>query len=108
MQRLEVSGAVRPIYGSLGVKRLTTMKDTIRKGFYDSVSLLLLFTSLWTLKSFPFFKKKINKKNAVWGTGAAPILKLNFRLTSPALGPTGNAILNHCAIHVTSASCLWF
>ena len=23
MQRLEVSGAVRPIYGSLGVKRLT-------------------------------------------------------------------------------------
>ena len=24
MQRLEVSGAVRPIYGSLGVKRLTT------------------------------------------------------------------------------------
>ena len=25
MQRLEVSGAVRPIYGSLGVKRLTTL-----------------------------------------------------------------------------------
>ena len=25
MQRLEVSGAVRPIYGSLGVKRLTEM-----------------------------------------------------------------------------------
>jgi len=24
MQRLEVSGAVRPIYGSLGVKRLTS------------------------------------------------------------------------------------
>ena len=24
MQRLEVSGAVRPIYGSLGVKRLMT------------------------------------------------------------------------------------
>jgi len=24
MQRLEVGGAVRPIYGSLGVKRLTT------------------------------------------------------------------------------------
>jgi len=24
MQRLQVSGAVRPIYGSLGVKRLTT------------------------------------------------------------------------------------
>jgi len=27
MQRLEVSGAVRPIYGSLGVKRLTTVLD---------------------------------------------------------------------------------
>ena len=26
MQRLEVSGAVRPIYGSLGVKRLTNKK----------------------------------------------------------------------------------
>ena len=25
MQRLEVSGAVRPIYGSLGVKRLSQM-----------------------------------------------------------------------------------
>ena len=25
MQRLEVSGAVRPIYGSLGVKRLTAV-----------------------------------------------------------------------------------
>ena len=25
MQRLEVSGAVRPIYGSLGVKRITTL-----------------------------------------------------------------------------------
>ena len=29
MQRLEVSGAVRPIYGSLGVKRLM-VRDTIR------------------------------------------------------------------------------
>ena len=29
MQRLEVSGAVRPIYGSLGVKRLISFKDTL-------------------------------------------------------------------------------
>ena len=29
MQRLEVSGAVRPIYGSLGVKRLTTMFNAV-------------------------------------------------------------------------------
>ena len=30
MQRLEVSGAVGPIYGSLGVKRLTSTNDTLR------------------------------------------------------------------------------
>ena len=29
MQRLEVSGAVRPIYGSLGVKRLNELKQRI-------------------------------------------------------------------------------
>ena len=29
MQRLEVSGAVRPIYGSLGVKRLTSVVDGV-------------------------------------------------------------------------------
>ena len=29
MQRLEVSGAVRPIYGSLGVKRLTFPKELV-------------------------------------------------------------------------------
>ena len=28
MQRLEVSGAIRPTYGSLGVKRLTTTTKT--------------------------------------------------------------------------------
>jgi len=39
MQRLEVSGAVRPIYGSLGVKRLMEVRDWIytRRGFgYDA------------------------------------------------------------------------
>jgi len=29
MQRLEVSGAVRPIYGSLGVKRLNRSQTTV-------------------------------------------------------------------------------
>ena len=29
MKRLEVSGAVRPIYGSLGVKWLRTGEDTV-------------------------------------------------------------------------------
>ena len=31
MQRLEVSGAVRPIYGSLGVKRITDASSPVRK-----------------------------------------------------------------------------
>ena len=42
MQRLEVSGAVRPIYGSLGVKRLTI--DGVEKAigtFFDRVSVVL-------------------------------------------------------------------
>jgi len=34
MQRLEVSGAVRPIYGSLGVKRLMTILDNYCFGHY--------------------------------------------------------------------------
>ena len=42
MQRLEVSGAVRPIYGSLGVKRLTEGHDSME------------YTKL---------KKKIRRKN---------------------------------------------
>ena len=32
MQRLEVSGAVRPIYGSLGVKRLIDPEGALPKG----------------------------------------------------------------------------
>ena len=31
MQRLEVSGAVRPIYGSLGVKRLSKVRGKKKK-----------------------------------------------------------------------------
>ena len=38
MQRLEVSGAVRPIYGSLGVKRL--MKLTPMVLDYSSIQIL--------------------------------------------------------------------
>jgi hypothetical protein len=33
MQRLEVSGAVRPIYGSLGVKRLISQKYSVVKEY---------------------------------------------------------------------------
>ena len=49
MQRLEVSGAVRPIYVSLGVKRLTT-KDII----------------LFSAKCFNVTNKKENQVNHIW------------------------------------------
>ena len=39
MQRLEVSGAVRPIYGSLGVKRLTGESRKKFGVYYVPVSL---------------------------------------------------------------------
>ena len=39
MQRLEVSGAVRPIYGSLGVKRL--IYDNINNNFEETVEINL-------------------------------------------------------------------
>ena len=42
MERLEVSGAVRPIYGSLGVKRLTM--GNLRKLMGKTVSPLEIFT----------------------------------------------------------------
>jgi len=46
MQRLEVSGAVRPIYGSLGVKRLSIVKTSVNQSklclssfiFYDATT----------------------------------------------------------------------
>jgi hypothetical protein len=39
MQRLEVSGAVRPIYGSLGVKRLNSHVKKARHATYVNVIL---------------------------------------------------------------------
>ena len=42
MQRLEVSGAIRPIYGSLGVKRLTNLMHKIL--FYNKfITCLYMF-----------------------------------------------------------------
>ena len=40
MQRLEVSGAVRPIYGSLGVKRLTNKMHFLSKCVNNSILLV--------------------------------------------------------------------
>ena len=53
MQRLEVSGAVRPIYGSLGVKRLKHKKLT----FYNNRVLILVY------KKYFKASKQINDKN---------------------------------------------
>ena len=41
MQRLELSGAVRPTYGSLGVKRLRTFFDNIVGHISENTGVLL-------------------------------------------------------------------
>ena len=50
MQRLEVSGAVRPIYGSLGVKRLNTL-GWYKHSWYKSGNLESMLDILlkWTI-----------------------------------------------------------
>ena len=45
MQRLEVSGVVRPIYGSLGVKRLTNLMHKIF--FYKFIIRLYMRSKLY-------------------------------------------------------------
>ena len=47
MQRLEVSGAVRPIYGSLGVKRLMTEKCKKSRAFNESRQNTILYASIF-------------------------------------------------------------
>ena len=43
MQRLEVSGAVRPIYGSLGVKRLREVAEVPSDSFLKSLCQLYIW-----------------------------------------------------------------
>ena len=74
MQRLEVSGAVRPIYGSLGVKQLrqryTCQGDMFRPNRSSSgpsrtqIQALFSFTAVWDPISayrFQLQSKKVNK-----------------------------------------------
>ena len=56
MKRLEVSGAVRPICVSLGVKRLTTIKLTGNKG---NRYFLLALCPILFFKLFPILILKI-------------------------------------------------
>ena len=60
MQRLEVSGAVRPIYGSLGVKRLTD--DELTTGYYqqDGATCHTSNASMREIESF--FKAELSQK----------------------------------------------
>ena len=45
MKRLEVSGAVRPIYGSLGVKRLSTAVQVFPWPFFPDIAPSRMFTT---------------------------------------------------------------
>jgi len=57
MQRLEVSGAVRPIYVSLGVKRLNILQYSCKFCFFMSLTLyqllLVLKTILYLVPNLP-------------------------------------------------------
>ena len=60
MQRLEVSGAVRPIYGSLGVKRLIFIPHKL---YSKNKKLTIIFNYVchsilyrMSIKSFPDYK----------------------------------------------------
>ena len=50
MRRLEVSGAVRPIYGSLGVKRL---KDKDVRDFVTEWLIYSVFNDTFSTSQFP-------------------------------------------------------
>ena len=54
MQRLELSGAVRPIYGSLGVKRL--INKYIEMHGQQNIKTLFLFNNFFFSKIVSFMK----------------------------------------------------
>ena len=61
MQRLEVSGAVRPIYRSLGVKRLTESMNDSRRGQTD------LDTARPTMSIISYIFANLTKHDVVSG-----------------------------------------
>ena len=66
MQRLEVSGAVRPIYGSLGVKWLISF--TMSSLFFPSpVNILSRYLEFWyLLQGVVVLKYTIEAKIKIW------------------------------------------
>ena len=61
MQRLEVSGAVRPIYESLGVKQLTDDELTTEYYQQDGATCHTSNASMREIESF--FKRELSQKN---------------------------------------------
>ena len=61
MQRLEVSGAVRPIYESLGVKQLTDDELTTEYYQQDGATCHTSNASMREIESF--FKRELFQKN---------------------------------------------
>jgi len=64
MQLLEVSGAVRPIYGSLGVKRL----KRVQRGIIINAQQVLMYSTRYScqiLIKLKFFSEDFRKKNQI-------------------------------------------
>ena len=88
MQRLEVSGAVRPIYGSLGVKRLTSPVFNLGPSGVHSaefIKILTIFCSHkanWIPKNIRYYHHKRMKLVVRWFQHArsqqcCPLLPIN-------------------------------
>ena len=54
MQRLEVSGAVRPIYGSLGVKRLISFSKIFEKVIYTRIYIHVVLHKILANEQYGF------------------------------------------------------
>ena len=67
MQRLEVSGAVRPIYGSLGVKRLILFSHQYSKWSFPTRFAIKKTVDLCPPSNFSFiiYSKTCLKRNAI-------------------------------------------
>ena len=81
MQRLEASGAVRPIYGSLGVRRLSNPKTRRYKSFFATHGILQgLKPSMLSPNALPTYVSGFVRQNllhAKWpGTKAVSASKL--------------------------------
>ena len=105
MQRLEVSGAVRPIYGSLGVKRLTNSNFDV---LLTVPLIIILVTNL--IHKFLFYNKFIlflymfralcahhqEIKIVLYSIWYHHTLLVAVRRTGCACAPDGHIVLETC------------